>query len=100
METPVYSNLPRSVLAIQPCYGHLQKHETEQKTKNENILLTCEECKDFAHSCLHREINTFRHLYRDPTEVGTRNGHLSAFHKEMVSAFSRLKIEDKIQALN
>ena len=80
--------------------GIFKSMKLSRRQKNENILLTCEECKDFAHSCLHREINTFRHLYRDPTEVGTRNGHLSAFHKEMVSAFSRLKIEDKIQALN
>ena len=78
---------------------HLQKHETEHKKKNENILLTCEECKDFAHSCLHREINTFCRIYQDPTEVGTHSDHLSAFHKGMISTLNRIKIEDKIQAL-
>jgi hypothetical protein len=57
----------------------LQKQEMSTRQKKwKNILLTCEECKDFEHSCLHREINTFRHLYQDPTEVGTHNGHLSA----------------------
>jgi hypothetical protein len=37
-----------------------------------DISLTCEGCKDSAHSCQHQVINIFHYLYQDPTEVGTR----------------------------
>lgn len=68
-----------------------------QNLTQENIRIsnrTCAKCKDFARSCLHREINTSHHLYQDPTEVGTRNGHLSAFQKGEASILHK-KIEDK-----
>jgi hypothetical protein len=42
---------------------------------------TCEEYIGYAHFYPRLEKDIFHHLYQDPIEVGTHNGHLSTSRK-------------------